>query len=813
VLGAVGQTSKAKAVELKQRLSSLTGGPERVEFVAAVLEGLESDPAAGVQCLADCFVAAQDALRQAFLRGSCLAAAFEGGAGRASAVADLAAAALPRINTAGAVALQATCTSLWTSLARRAGAGCWEQLGPSPARAAAIRLWARRPEMAPPGASAAPLAKWLAQVEGAESEKAVLLSAVQGWAAQQASVPARVEDVLAALLQGNTQPSIEWLARTAAGPRPMAAWVCSLLGGGVAEAAAFAASALLSACGFADLEAGRAALQLLQDICDLFAARGCWPELASTMLCMVLRWPACPVVISEVESNSVSHTAAAAIPTTITTTATIRTTTTPDTAATTSATTTTPTTITTTPTTTTPIPTTPDTATPDTAATTSAALLASAPAAGAWAKFARHVLLELPDKYPEAPVAAVLPMVLAALPHTQQPGPIGEVMAEFRLRSHRTSLAGAGLRNLGNTCYLNSFLQALVLSDGFTERLFALFPPLTPRASCEELLHGVSPAALPAKGVHVRRALAQVMTRLLVSKSPVNPSSLAAMTPFGLSGRQQDVTELARWLLEQLGDADNPRSLAGRCFGIEAKTTVRCSNCGHAQEKKETFADLCLPVVDAAQESAMPMEGGNNNNSNNNNDNSKDNNMCLETDQPEAKCQKTASRRGVAELLRLYLSEEALPGYRCDSCESVDSSLRQLAVTKPPDHLMVTLSRFAFTADGGQQKVDAFVSVDKALELPLAAPFSEVAEAAHEVATCPMEATASYALYAIVTHIGSTPHSGHYICLGCRSSSVAAGERDGPWQRFDDAAVSALPSEATQEHLDACANGNATAHL
>ncbi|CAE8588473.1 unnamed protein product [Polarella glacialis] len=285
------------------------------------------------------------------------------------------------------------------------------------------------------------------------------------------------------------------------------------------------------------------------------------------------------------------------------------------------------------------------------------------------------------------------------------------------------------------------------------------------------------------------------------------------MTPFGLSGRQQDVTELARWLLEQLGDADNPRSLAGRCFGIEAKTTVRCSNCGHAQEKKETFADLCLPVVDAAQESAMPMEGGNNNNSNNNNDNSKDNNMCLETDQPEAKCQKTASRRGVAELLRLYLSEEALPGYRCDSCESVDSSLRQLAVTKPPDHLMVTLSRFAFTADGGQQKVDAFVSVDKALELPLAAPFSEVAEAAHEVATCPMEATASYALYAIVTHIGSTPHSGHYICLGCRSSSVAAGERDGPWQRFDDAAVSALPSEATQEHLDACANGNATAYI
>ncbi|CAK0816782.1 unnamed protein product, partial [Prorocentrum cordatum] len=206
---------------------------------------------------------------------------------------------------------------------------------------------------------------------------------------------------------------------------------------------------------------------------------------------------------------------------------------------------------------------------------------------------------------PSSPLCAALPCVLAALPLGSPAGgpPACErARLEELLRARAAAApgrggavrpAGAGLRNIGNTCYLNSFLQALGLTESFAADLFALFPPLLGPG---EASAGPPRQAAPQKGgAALQRALAQVLTRLAVGRRAFAPSALASLTPFGLGGKQQDVTELARWLFEKVGDAERDESLTARSFGGRACTVVRCEACGHRQEKRETFSDLCLP--------------------------------------------------------------------------------------------------------------------------------------------------------------------------------------------------------------------------
>eukprot|EP00933_Yihiella_yeosuensis_P012254 TRINITY_DN12052_c0_g1_i1.p1 TRINITY_DN12052_c0_g1~~TRINITY_DN12052_c0_g1_i1.p1 ORF type:complete len:359 (+),score=58.94 TRINITY_DN12052_c0_g1_i1:40-1077(+) len=256
------------------------------------------------------------------------------------------------------------------------------------------------------------------------------------------------------------------------------------------------------------------------------------------------------------------------------------------------------------------------------------------------------------------------------------------------------------------------------------------------------------------------------------------------MSPFGLRGQQQDVTEFAHWLLEQMGDADNRQSLVGRCFGICAETAVRCVSCGHQQAKDEAYTDLCLSLAPQASKASHA-------------------DSVDEDIEMTGKDDKVPIKRSISDLLHAYLSEELLSGYRCDSCGAADTSRRRCQIKEASEHLIVTLSRFAFTADGGQQKLDAYVSVDKVLNVPMLD--SRASESG----------TARYALYAIVNHIGSSPHSGHYICLGCSSSETSNEDASvsSSWNRYDDTSVGALPGGGTQESLDAAVNGNATAYV
>eukprot|EP00928_Gymnodinium_smaydae_P043102 TRINITY_DN28958_c0_g2_i2.p1 TRINITY_DN28958_c0_g2~~TRINITY_DN28958_c0_g2_i2.p1 ORF type:complete len:431 (-),score=99.52 TRINITY_DN28958_c0_g2_i2:79-1242(-) len=273
-----------------------------------------------------------------------------------------------------------------------------------------------------------------------------------------------------------------------------------------------------------------------------------------------------------------------------------------------------------------------------------------------------------------------------------------------------------------------------------------------------------------------RRELAIVLARLrgVARGASFSPRRLALRTPFGLDGRQQDATEVAGWLLDECGPATD------RSFKGKLRALVNCKACGHGQSRDEPFADLCVQVTGASAVSPDAGSAG------------------------EAAAQ--VDPQSVAGLVEAYLQPEGLCDYRCDSCGAVGTSSRRYEIADAPAELIITLKRFAFTSDGGQQKVDSRISVDEALTLqcieeqPPSLSSDDAVSVRYE-----------YQLYAIVVHAGSTPHSGHYYCLG---RHLRAGENmEGPWQRYDDATVRALPTVATQEQLDDLSNGAATAYI
>lgn len=712
VAGAFDTTTKVN--QLKTLLQAHSGEAQ-IDLVTALITSLGTiPPADGVRYLAMCMVVAKDALLKALGRGDVLAAGLYGAGPKASAVADLAATVLPR-DPASAQVLEFVGLSMWPSLARLHGKFAWEDLPPSPARAGAVRLWTKRPELGPPKASAGTLALWLAQAQGLETEKPKLYSAVREcWQTSEASLTTQVEDAVGALLQrpGDAALSEQRMAEIAASEQPHGSspWACCLFAQGVGAAAiqiaeptlsspagrgalllawsALHAATVAAVMGIAELPEGfHESLQLLGDLAAVFAEKRCWQLCAAVMLCTVLRWPRLLTGTRTVLMEGLL----------------------------------------------------------------------------------RRVLKRLPEDVPQSPLSSVMPLILAAVPRADD----GEVAADPLLALAQElcssqSKPAAGLRNLGNTCYLNSFLQALALTESFVTDLLTLFPPLSSGVGDTA---PVPANALPPKGAAVRRSLGKVLLKLSALKRSVSPTVLATMTPFGLRGQQQDVTELARWLLEQCGDAEVAASLTGRTFGISTQTTVSCASCGHQQARLESLADLCLPIATEKEKEV------------------KDDAI------PDQVMGNTTPRQlSVTHLLQAALAEEALPDYRCDGCGAASSSSKRMEVLKPPEHLILTLSRFAFTQAGGQEKLDVPVRVEQELQLPFASAAAGGGE--------------SYSLYAVVTHAGSTPHSGHYVCLG-----RASDKPDDAWRCFDDSSVRALQDPMTEDGLHSLVNGGSTAYV
>ncbi|WVZ82239.1 hypothetical protein U9M48_029525 [Paspalum notatum var. saurae] len=282
---------------------------------------------------------------------------------------------------------------------------------------------------------------------------------------------------------------------------------------------------------------------------------------------------------------------------------------------------------------------------------------------------------------------------------------------------------GAGLQNLGNTCYLNSVLQCLT----YTEPFAAYLQSGKHTSSCRT--SGF--CALCALQKHVKIALqstGKIVTPSLIVKN------LRCISRSFRNSRQEDAHELMVNLLESMHKCCLPsgvpsesqsaydKSLVHKIFGGRLRSQVKCTRCSYCSNKFDPFLDLSLDIAKAAT---------------------------------------------LVQALKNFTEEELLDGgqkqYQCERCRQKVVAKKRFTIDKAPNVLTIHLKRFS--PFNPREKIDRKVDFQPVLDLKPFVSDSKVSDF-------------KYSLYGVLVHAGWNTQSGHYYCF-VRTSS-------GMWHNLDD---------------------------
>ncbi|XP_052744434.1 ubiquitin carboxyl-terminal hydrolase 8 isoform X1 [Bicyclus anynana] len=308
-----------------------------------------------------------------------------------------------------------------------------------------------------------------------------------------------------------------------------------------------------------------------------------------------------------------------------------------------------------------------------------------------------------------------------------------------------------GLKNLGNTCYMNSIIQCL----NNTAILVAYF------CNGQYLEHvnrsHSTRGAIAEELAAVVRALWSGQYRFIATKdlrSEVGKHQRAFR-----GTEQQDshefLTILMDWLhldlqftikpphKESLGASElawheytkSKESLVLRLFYGQIRSTVRCSVCRASSATYDSFSNLSLE---------LPAH---------------------------------ASRCTLADCLKLYLNDEMVPGWNCPNCKEKRDAAKKLDISRLPPVLVIHFKRFY--VDPKEYMCNAYRKKQTYIDFPL-----EDLDMRQFSLQCPENQI--YNLYAVSNHYGSM-EGGHYTAY-CKSSVY------GKWYKFDDHLVTEIPA-------------------
>ncbi|XP_036923438.1 ubiquitin carboxyl-terminal hydrolase 2 isoform X1 [Sturnira hondurensis] len=337
------------------------------------------------------------------------------------------------------------------------------------------------------------------------------------------------------------------------------------------------------------------------------------------------------------------------------------------------------------------------------------------------------------------------------------PGPSCPSSPGQDIMNSKSTQGLAGLRNLGNTCFMNSILQCLSntreLRDYCLQRLYM-----------RDLSH--SSNAHTALMEEFAKLIQTIWTSFL--NDVVSPSEFKTQiqryAPRFVGYNQQDAQEFLRFLLDGLHNAvnrvtvrpkSNPENLdhlpddekgrqmwrkyleredsrIGDLFVGQLKSSLTCTDCGYCSTVFDPFWDLSLPIA----------KGG----------------------YPEVT---------LTDCMRLFTKEDVLDGDEkptCCRCRARKRCIKKFSIQRFPKILVLHLKRFSESRIR-TSKLTTFVNFPLR-DLDLREFASENTN--HAV----------YNLYAVSNHSGTTM-GGHYTAY-CRSPVT------GEWHTFNDSSVTSM---------------------
>lgn len=324
-----------------------------------------------------------------------------------------------------------------------------------------------------------------------------------------------------------------------------------------------------------------------------------------------------------------------------------------------------------------------------------------------------------------------------------------------------------GLKNLGNTCYMNSIIQALFNLNVVKKKILL--------TAYRRILQPVS--------VNLQNIFAYLHLSKRRCVEPKEFNGVSRPNWFE-SGRQQDCSEYMKHLLDKLQQESNDSNSIADLFDGEINACVECLYCHSSSNQKEVFNDLPLSFKSNQNKAEKPsLKGGDSSDVlgpkqvhfDFGGESSKSSAKAPLDVEPESSTDPDLS---IVDLLNNYFLPELLKDtnqYFCNACQSLQDACKTMKIHKFPKYLILTLKRFTYDVSSKKRcKIMDVINYPPNLTIcnGCMSCYQALGTSENTVLSYTTEtdctSSVKYRLSSVIVHAGHTSDSGHYYCYSSR---------------------------------------------